>query len=175
MLKDVQNELSESIQTEGAIIESCRLPVIKGIHFQFEQLFINLLSNSLKFRKKETALRVVIAAELVTGVILKDFIDQPKEHYHHLSFTDNGIGFSEEYAEKIFEIFQRLHGQSEFAGTGIGLAICKKIIENHNGHIYASSVPGRGTAIHIYLPFDGMPGIDEVVGGESKPVEMSSA
>lgn len=175
VLKDVQNELSESIQTEGAIIESCRLPVIKGIHFQFEQLFINLLSNSLKFRKKETALRVVIAAELVTGVILKDFIDQPKEHYHHLSFTDNGIGFSEEYAEKIFEIFQRLHGQSEFAGTGIGLAICKKIIENHNGHIYASSVPGRGTAIHIYLPFDGMPGIDEVVGGESKPVEMSSA
>ena len=74
------------------------------------------------------------------------------KEYYHLSISDNGIGFSQEYAEKIFDIFQRLHGQAEYEGTGIGLAICKKIVETHKGFISASGTPGEGSVFHIYLP-----------------------
>jgi signal transduction histidine kinase len=149
VLRNVQNDLAENILKEDAVVDASPLPVVKGISFQFEQLFTNLLSNALKFRKKETPPRITIKSQPV-----KEEPFEPDKKYHHLTFTDNGIGFREEYADKIFEIFQRLHAQSEFAGTGMGLAICKKIVENHNGHIHATSVWGEGTTIHIYLPME---------------------
>ena len=77
---------------------------------------------------------------------------QAEKEYYHLSITDNGIGFKPEYAEKIFDIFQRLHGQAEYEGTGIGLAICKKIVETHKGFITATGEPGKGASFHIFLP-----------------------
>ncbi|MFC0772374.1 sensor histidine kinase [Terrimonas alba] len=154
VLNSVQNDLAENISKENAIIDSSLLPIVKGISFQFEQLFTNLLSNALKFRKKEMAPHITIKSQPVEGMSIEKHINTPGKYYHHLTFTDNGIGFREEYADKIFEIFQRLHAQSEFAGTGMGLAICKKIVENHNGYIYATSVPGERTTIHIYLPME---------------------
>ncbi|WP_353720487.1 ATP-binding protein [Dyadobacter sp. 676] len=72
--------------------------------------------------------------------------------YHHLQVSDNGIGFDQNYAEQIFEIFQRLHGKKEFEGTGIGLAMCKKILQNHHGHIFATSENGEGATFHVILP-----------------------
>lgn len=72
--------------------------------------------------------------------------------YHHIRFSDNGIGFSPGYADKIFNIFQRLHGKKAYEGTGIGLATCRKIVQNHGGHIYATSVKGEGATFHILLP-----------------------
>ena len=75
-----------------------------------------------------------------------------KEHYHKLTFTDNGIGFKNEYAEKIFVLFNRLHGKSDFSGTGIGLSICKKIVENHKGYIFANGTPDKGAIFEVYLP-----------------------
>lgn len=78
----------------------------------------------------------------------------PGKIYSHISFSDNGIGFDPEYKEKIFEVFQRLHGKEEYAGTGIGLAIVKRIVDNHNGYITATSVPGKGARFDIYLPYN---------------------
>jgi signal transduction histidine kinase len=79
-----------------------------------------------------------------------------KEHegkpYHLITVSDNGIGFSEEYNEKIFQMFTRLHGKNEYSGTGVGLSIVKKVVENHNGFIRTWSVPGEGSAFHVYLP-----------------------
>ena len=154
VLKYIQNDLAENILKENAVIDASPLPVVKGISFQFEQLFTNLISNALKFRKKELSTCITIKSQVVKGEWMEKYINEPRAYYHHLTFTDNGIGFREEYADKIFEIFQRLHAQSEFAGTGMGLAICKKIVENHNGYIHATSVPGESTTIHIYLPME---------------------
>ena len=94
----------------------------------------------------------MIKAERVSGNTLQDLHCLPTVDYYHISFADNGIGFEPEYSRKIFEVFQRLHNRTEYGGTGIGLAICKKIIENHNGVIMADSQPNQGATFHVYLP-----------------------
>jgi len=145
-------ELSQNIEDKKAVINYSELPIINGIHFQMQQLFSNLLSNSLKYSKEDSTPIIDISyAEIIakTETILKD---KSLKKYYKINFTDNGIGFEQEYAEKIFLLFNRLHGKTEYQGTGVGLAICKKIVENHKGYIFANSKSGEGATFTIYLP-----------------------
>jgi signal transduction histidine kinase len=151
ILDEVENNLSLEIQQTGAIIDCGILPVVNGIRFQFVQLFTNILNNSLKFRRPDTSPHISIESFIENEPLYDGEVIIGKS-YLHLTFRDNGIGFESEYANKVFDILQKLHGQNEYQGTGIGLAICKKIVENHQGLISADAEPGKGTAIHIYLP-----------------------
>jgi len=145
-------ELEVLIAEKKAVINSDRLPHTKVIPFQAQQLFFNLINNALKFSKPDATPRLDIRCEIVEGPAFHQAYPPPAEKYLHLSFKDNGIGFEPEYSRKIFEVFQRLHGRTEYGGTGIGLAICKKIVENHHGMISAEGVPGQGATFHVYLP-----------------------
>jgi signal transduction histidine kinase len=117
------------------------------------QLFFNLYSNALKFSKPGVPVRIDIKCCPVEKTELARFnLPDTDRSYIRISFIDNGIGFEQKYAEQIFSLFKRLHGRSEYEGTGIGLGLCKKIVESHRGAISASSEPGRGAAFHILLP-----------------------
>ena len=126
------------------------LPVIEAIPLQMSQLFGNLISNSLKFARTGMAVRISITARLLGDeeALAKGF----SSGCHHIQYTDNGIGFRPEYAEKIFNIFQRLHAKSAYEGTGIGLAMCRKIAENHNGRLDADGSSENGAVFNLYLP-----------------------
>jgi len=128
------------------------LPTLKGIPFQMHQLFLNLITNAIKYKTPNIPIRISLKSELVSeGSFLKDSNDFHKMYYH-ISVSDNGIGFQQEYAESLFILFWRLHQSTEFSGTGIGLAIAKKIVDNHNGFIFAVGNPNEGAAFNIYLP-----------------------
>ncbi len=145
-------ELQDLYSDKNALIEigsMCEMPVIP---FQFRQLMLNLIGNALKFSKTTERPHIEIKSEIVESDG-KDAYKLPQgQNYCHISISDNGIGFEEEYSERIFKVFQKLHGKEVYSGTGIGLAIVKKIVENHNGHISASSKLGVGTTFDIYLP-----------------------
>lgn len=152
LIEEVKHDLEQVIREKQACIDYQNLPVVNIIPFQFRQLFTNILSNALKFSKQDVPSHIVIRAEQLKGSesghpeLAKDKI------YYHFTVQDNGIGFSPEYNTRIFEVFQRLHGKHEYKGTGIGLAICKKIMENHQGSISAVGEQGVGATFHIYLP-----------------------
>nr|WP_315150123.1 PAS domain-containing protein [uncultured Flavobacterium sp.] len=151
-LTDSLAELSQSIEDKSAIINHTELPIINGIPFQMQQLFCNLLSNSLKYSKPD---RVPIINIDCTEVIAKTeevLNDKSSKKYYRINFADNGIGFEQEYSKKIFQLFSRLHGKTEYHGTGVGLAICEKIMENHKGCIFASSKPNEGATFTVYFP-----------------------
>jgi two-component system CheB/CheR fusion protein len=128
-----------------------KLPEISGISWQIRQLFSNLLSNSLKFSSKvpeitvSSSPMVALSSDLDKGL-------KPGRAYHNITFSDNGIGFEQHHEHQIFSIFKRLHSTDEYSGTGIGLALCKKIVENHDGSIRVKSELGKGTVFTIYLP-----------------------
>ena len=152
LLEEVKAAIKYSIDEHQATITSTKLPVVKIIPFQFQQLMENVIGNAIKYRKAGVPPVISITCDLVSG---QDFISEggiPEVEYNRISVKDNGIGFNQVYAHKIFEIFQRLHGKNEYSGTGIGLAICKKIVENHKGIITANSVEGEGATFHIFLP-----------------------
>lgn len=113
---------------------------------------MNLLSNALKYSKEDTPPHILIKVAKVGGDAIKDARAATKQKYWRISFEDNGIGFEQENEHKIFELFQRLHGKSEYEGTGIGLTICRKVVQNHQGFINAISEPGNGAVFNIYLP-----------------------
>ncbi|MEI6947025.1 PAS domain-containing protein [Paraflavisolibacter sp. H34] len=150
VLEEVLQTLEFKIEQKNALIESDGLPVAQIIPSQFRQLFQNLLSNSLKFAKEDEQPRITIRHSYVNG----EEAGEPggTGNYLRIEIKDNGIGFENEFAGKIFAIFQRLHGRSEYEGSGIGLAICKKIVEHHGGLIYATGVPGEGATFTIILP-----------------------
>lgn len=152
IIESVIAELSESDNMNRAIIDVSELGQVKIIPFQFQQLFLNLFGNSLKFSKLGQPPQIKITSEIVKGRTLNFNGVKPKDTYVHISFKDSGIGFKEEFSVKIFEVFQRLHGRDQYPGTGIGLAIVKKIVENHNGFISATSELGKGTTFDIYIP-----------------------
>lgn len=151
VLAEVKQDFELLVEEKNAVIKSGKLPTVTGNTIQLEQLFFNLISNSLKFSKTNPI--VEISCSIVDKGAIKD---APKSladgKYYLLEFKDNGIGFEEEYAQTIFGLFQRLHGKEEYAGTGIGLALCKKIVENHKGTIKANSTPGKGATFCVYLP-----------------------
>jgi signal transduction histidine kinase len=119
---------------------------------QFRQLFQNLISNSLKFVSEDVAPRIDILHSYLEPEQVGPFQLKPADRYLRIQMSDNGIGFEKENAGKIFLLFQRLHGRSEYEGSGIGLSICKKIVEHHGGIIYAESELGKGAKFTIILP-----------------------
>ncbi|MHA4811903.1 PAS domain-containing protein [Flavitalea flava] len=150
VISDIKEELKESLKEKNAEMEVGYLPTFNGIPFQLHQLFTNIISNSIKFARQDIPLHIRINVRMMEGNDAPGFkIDK---RYYHISVTDNGIGFSQLYRERIFEVFQRLHGKSAYAGTGIGLAICKKIVENHEGIILAEGIVNEGATFHIYFP-----------------------
>lgn len=154
VLQQTLNDLSVSIENAGAEIKAEKLPSIKAQPLHMSQLFQNLISNSLKFRQADLPLRIEVKGSIVKGSAAfagSRYLKQNAE-YLQLEISDNGIGFEETHLDKIFDIFQRLHGHSEYAGTGIGLAICQKIADNHGGYITARSTPGQGSTFYIWLP-----------------------
>jgi signal transduction histidine kinase len=119
------------------------------------QLFTNVLANALKFSRTDVPVIIRISATQVNSDQIHSIEDVRPGTYWQISFSDNGIGFEQQYENRIFELFQRLHGKNEYVGTGIGLAICKKIVHNHHGHITATGRPGEGSVFNIYLPVTG--------------------
>lgn len=153
VLNEARNDFELLIEQKNCVIESDDLPVIEAIPLQMSQLFGNLISNALKFTRPGITGCLQIHAGLAGRELLAEFTHlKPSDQYVRLDFNDNGIGFSQRHAVQIFDIFQRLHSKSEYQGTGIGLAMCKKIVENHGGHIYATSVVGEGAKFTVILP-----------------------
>ncbi|MBO9614916.1 MAG: PAS domain-containing protein [Dyadobacter sp.] len=153
VLDNIVDDLELLIGQKRASITYHELPVVEAVPLQMAQLFGNLISNALKFTKSGVDPVISVSAEMLNKADLKSYpMLDPRCAYHHLQISDNGIGFEQVYAEQIFEIFQRLHGKKDFEGTGIGLAMCKKILQNHHGHIYATSREGQGATFHILIP-----------------------
>ena len=154
VLNEIKDDLRDEIKQKNVIIETnetCAIHV-KIIPFQFRQLLYNLISNSIKFSKENEQPIIKLICKVAEGSQLNNKNLNLNQKYYHLKIWDNGIGFKSDYKEKIFEIFQRLHGREEYTGTGIGLAIVKKIIENHNGFITADGELGVGATFDIYIP-----------------------
>lgn len=152
MLDDVLQELSLNIEEKNAEISIKKLPNIKAIPFQIHQLFVNLIANSLKYTKEGVAPIVKIYIGKIKAGETFNGIEITEKKYYKIIVSDNGIGFKQEFSEKIFALFKRLETEASYTGTGLGLAICKKIIENHNGYIKAKGVPNKGATFTIYLP-----------------------
>jgi signal transduction histidine kinase/CHASE3 domain sensor protein len=152
VVEEVKNSLHHIIEEKNAVVEISPLPKIKVVRLQFLQLFTNIIENGIKYSKLNIAPLIQISAEIVNGETIYRAGADVKTNYWKLSIADNGIGFDQEYENKMFEIFQRLHGKAEYTGTGIGLAICKKVIHNHNGFITATGKPGIGSTFNIFLP-----------------------
>ena len=152
ILDEVKIDFEEIIQEKKATIEVANLCEVNIIRFQFRQLMHNLISNSLKFSKPQTPPLIIITSKIIQGGKLNNEKLSSKIDYCHMTYIDNGIDFDPQYNERIFEVFQRLHSQEEYKGTGMGLAICKRIIENHNGIITASGKLNKGAQFDIYIP-----------------------
>lgn len=151
-LKDVLESLLDNIEISKAQIVSTPLPTINAIPFQFNQVFTNLISNAIKFSKKDVAPKIHITVEVASNEEIKARKLQKKTGFYKITISDNGIGFPKKMESKIFEVFQRVHSQQEYKGTGIGLAIVKKIILNHGGVIFAQSKEGDGTSMTMLIP-----------------------
>ncbi|HMD50325.1 MAG TPA: ATP-binding protein, partial [Bryobacteraceae bacterium] len=143
----VQCDLESRIEQLGGSVEVGALPVIAADRVQMSQLLQNLIGNGLKFHKPDVPPRVTVRSAKVRDP------NGAAEDVCRISVEDNGIGFDEKYCDRIFQVFQRLHGRNEYEGTGIGLAICRKIVERHGGTITAHSTPGTGSQFVITLPF----------------------
>lgn len=141
LITEICNDLEKSIEDRGAKVNFSDLPVIRGQATEIKQLFTNLISNAIKYTKPEINPEVSIS------------VRERKDHYE-FSVTDNGIGIKPEYQEKVFQIFQRLHNKSEYDGTGIGLALCKKIVDHHSGKIWLESEYDKGTSFFFTLKFN---------------------
>lgn len=152
IVTSAKSELKESIKTKNVEITADELPTILALKSQMTQLFTNLISNSIKYSKADESAIISISCEKATADAISKFESQSGVNYYKIAISDNGIGFPNEFSEVIFEPFKRLHGKDDYAGTGIGLAICKKIVENHNGFILAESELEKGTVFSIFLP-----------------------
>ena len=152
LIDEVKKELQDVIAEKNAEIEVSLIPELFVIPFQFKQMLFNIIGNSLKYAKEEIPPVIKISATTLKGEKTAQKSAVPGIEYCKLTIQDNGIGFESQYREKIFGLFQRLHGRNEYSGAGLGLAICRKIAKNHNGFISAESEPGKGTSIHIFIP-----------------------
>ena len=152
IIEDVKEDLEHDDLEKNATITIINDYELDVIPFQFRQLLFNLINNSLKFKKQDIPSSITIETIIDKGSAFENDRLSPDKLYVHLKYQDNGIGFEEQYSDKIFEVFQRLHGKEKYDGTGIGLAIVKRIIENHNGFISATGVLNEGARFDIYFP-----------------------
>jgi len=154
LVQEVLADMVASIEEKEAKISIGPLPQLTGDRRQLRQLLQNLISNALKYKKPDVPPQISITATTVsaTDVPFPTALSNGFQRYYLIEVADNGIGFEQEHAEKIFNVFQRLHGRNEFSGTGIGLAIVRKVIDNHNGFISAESELDKGAVFKIYLP-----------------------
>lgn len=152
LVQEVLGDLEVIIREKKAQIDVETLPGLYGNPLQLRQLFQNLLSNSLKFSAPDRVPQIRIFAHEVTIFDIPTPVRNREPSYLAISVADNGIGFDERYHNRIFQLFQRLHGKDQYAGTGIGLTICKKVAEMHGGTIAAQSHPGQGATFTVYLP-----------------------
>jgi signal transduction histidine kinase len=146
--------LDWTIQQTGTQLDVADLPTVNGDESQLSQLFQNLLTNAIKFVEpaQKPCIQVRYAHRSVNE--LPDDVRPTAivPFYHQINVTDNGIGFDSKYLDRIFQVFQRLNNRKDYPGTGVGLAICRRVIENHGGGLTADSQPGQGTTFCVYLP-----------------------
>jgi len=152
ILRQVKTDLELTIEETGTVINSNLLPKVDAVSSQMKQLFTNLIANAIKFHKTDVSPVINIEAALLTEDEKMRYELAKNMDYYKIQVTDNGIGFESEYAVRIFQVFQRLHGRSEYPGSGIGLAICKKILEYHHGVIFAENIPETGARFTFLLP-----------------------
>lgn len=169
ILDDVKNDLELRINESKVVIQSDKLPLIKSSPLQMHQLFSNLIGNALKFAKEKPRIRITsrilsIHDLKMEGIQFQEIsllneknisIKNPDRiKFAEIKFSDNGIGFESQYSKKIFDLFQRLHSTAQYSGTGIGLSIAKKIVEQHHGYISAQSEPDKGATFTVWLPVE---------------------
>lgn len=156
VITDVQSTLELALAETEATVDVAALPTVPGDFSQLSQLFQNLLGNALKFRRPDAIPHIQIRAERVDAGQLPTSVRpaHPTDYYCRIDVIDNGIGFDPKYTDRIFQVFQRLHSKSQYAGTGIGLAVCQKVAANHGGGIAAHSQLSEGTTFSVYLPAD---------------------
>jgi len=142
-IKEVLSLIDISIEDSGATFHIEPLPIVQVVRIQFQQLLLNILNNAIKYRKPGVAPKITITAEKV---------ENENGKFWKLMIADDGIGFDPQYNQRIFEVFQRLHGKREYEGTGVGLAICKKIMQNHHGDITAEGTSGVGARFNVFVP-----------------------
>ena len=147
-------DLELAIEEKKAKIHVGPMPKIKGHRRQIQQLFQNLIGNALKYNKPGSIPEISISANRVRGYELDITLNPGEESkaFYLIEVRDQGIGFEQEASERIFQVFQRLHGNAEYRGTGIGLSIARKVVNNHHGKIWAESEPGKGASFKILLP-----------------------
>ena len=150
VVQEVIADLETRIEETGAQIEVANMPTIDAVPSQMRQLFQNLIANSLKYHRNEVAPEVKITGDIIENGAIEPNGTSSKTC--QITVRDNGLGFEAQYAERIFGIFQRLHGRVEFEGTGVGLAVCRKIAERHDGTIRAQGRPGEGSTFTVTLP-----------------------
>ncbi|WP_128548676.1 sensor histidine kinase [Larkinella soli] len=153
VLVEVTEDLELLIADQQAVLHIAPLPTLSGDPMQLHQLFHNLLSNALKFNRDGVRPEISITCRRI-GAAEEPVVLSKATHpsYYRIEVTDNGIGFDMRYADQLFQLFRRLHGKSQYSGTGIGLAICKKVVDNHHGFITAEGRAGQGATFTIYLP-----------------------
>lgn len=156
-LASVLDDLEIAIDEKSATVNTGAMPTIRGDKSQLEQVFLNLLSNALKFQADGVTPHIDVLFEVPIESELQDITQSDEYTWSKITVKDNGIGFEQSFAEKIFAPFQRLHGRSEYKGTGIGLAVVRRIIERHNGQISAHSSPGEGATFTILIPNNSEP------------------
>tara|TARA_R110002049_G_scaffold159460_3_gene324436 strand:- start:4022 stop:5446 length:1425 start_codon:yes stop_codon:yes gene_type:complete len=146
VIKDSDSKLKIKLEEDVTLI---------GIPVQIRQLFQNIISNAIKYKKQDSKPIIKIKSKIVNGdKLIKKIPIVISDNFLEITITDNGIGFDEKYLDRIFTIFQRLHGRSEYSGTGIGLALCKRVVDNHSGYLTAKSEKDKGSTFLIYLPID---------------------
>jgi PAS domain S-box-containing protein len=152
LLKDAQQELAQIIEEKKAVIHVSKLPTLTVVSYQILQLFVNILDNALKYSKSSIQPNINIECTVLAINEYPVFITDTHKKYYKISISDNGIGFDQQYSEKIFILFSRLNQRRDYHGSGIGLSICKKIVENHDGFITAEGKIGIGSTFYVFLP-----------------------
>ncbi|HTE29211.1 MAG TPA: ATP-binding protein [Chryseolinea sp.] len=152
ILSGVTKDLEKSLSEFQLRVESDNLPIVNGYPHLISVLFNHLLDNAIKFRKEESGGEIYITVKNKTGSLVSHPAALPGIKYAIISFSDNGVGFESDNAEHIFIIFSKLHEKGKYKGSGVGLAICKKIMEMHEGFITGEGIPGDGAVFSCYFP-----------------------